>query len=92
MSKPRICVDFDNTIFDGVGILPGCVAALTELHKTYSIAIFSSRPTEAERKQMIEILDAYDVPHDEVLPPKPEAVAYIDDKGIRFAGWDKVTV
>jgi len=88
--KPRICVDFDGTVFDGQGIIPGCIEKLTELRKTYRIAIFSARPTELERIQMGVILLTRGVPYDEILPPKPEAVAYIDDKGIRFEGWDKV--
>ena len=92
MSRPRYCVDFDGTIFDGVRILPGCIEALTELRKTYSIAIFSARPTDAERKQMADILNANGVPHDEILPPKPDAAFYLDDKGRRFEGWDKVTL
>lgn len=90
MSKPRICVDFDGTIFDGSGIFPGCIEALTELRETYSIAIFSARPTDAERVHMAEVLRLHGVPHDEILPPKPEALFYLDDKGRRFAGWDKV--
>lgn len=90
MTKPRICVDFDGTIFDGKGIFPGCVEALEELRKQYRVAIFSARPTEAERKQMAEILTVHGVPHDEILPPKPEAAFYIDDKGRHFQGWDSV--
>ncbi len=92
MMKPRICVDFDGVIFDGVGIFPGCVEALTELRKTYSIAIFSARPTSAERTQMGVILLTRGVPYDEILPPKPEAAFYLDDKGRQFQGWDKVTL
>ena len=88
--KPRACVDFDGTIFDGTGIFPGCVEVLTELRKTHSIAIFSARPTHAERQQMMEILNRNAVPHDEILPPKPEAAIYIDDKGMKFEGWDKI--
>lgn len=92
MNKPRGCVDFDGTIFDGVGIFPGCIDVLTELRKTYSIAIFSARPTDAERKQMVDILIQHGVPYDEILPPKPEADFYLDDKGRQFQGWDKVTL
>lgn len=91
MNKPRLCVDFDNTIWDGNQIFPDCIETLTRLRKYHTIAIFSARPTEAERKQMKDILDANGVPYDEILPPKPDAVAYIDDKGIRFSGdWKKV--
>ena len=92
LSKPRICVDFDGTIFDGQGILPGCIEKLTELQKSYTIAIFSARPTPEERRQMGVILLTRGVPYDEILPPKPEADFYLDDKGRQFQGWDKVTL
>jgi ribonucleotide monophosphatase NagD (HAD superfamily) len=92
MSRQRICVDFDGTIFDGQGIFPGCIETLRELHKTYRIAIFSARPTEAERNHMLNILEQHRVPYDEILPPKPDAAFYIDDKGRQFQGWDKVTL
>ena len=88
--KERICVDFDGTIFDGVGIMPGCIEALTSLQETYRIAIFSARPTDAERKQMAEILETHGVPHDEILPPKPDAKFYLDDKGRQFQDWSDV--
>lgn len=91
MNKPRLCVDFDNTIWDGQKVFDGCIEALTRLRKYHTIAIFSARATDAERAQMKGILDTHGVPHDEILPPKPDAVAYIDDKGIRFTGdWTKV--
>jgi ribonucleotide monophosphatase NagD (HAD superfamily) len=85
--KPRLCVDFDGTIFDGIHIFPGCIEALTELRKTYSLAIFSARLTDAERRQMKNILDMNGVPYDEILERKPDAVAYLDDKGIHFDSW-----
>jgi hypothetical protein len=92
-SKERICIDFDGTIFDGVGIFPGCIEKLTQARKYYSVAIFSARATEAERTHMKQVLDDNGVPYDEILPPKPDAVAYIDDKGFHFDGdWNKVPV
>jgi ribonucleotide monophosphatase NagD (HAD superfamily) len=86
-------VDFDGTITpDGKTIFPGCVEVLTELRQNYSIAIFSARPTDAERTQMVETLNTNNVPYDEILPPKPEAAVYLDDKGLKFEGWDKVRI
>ncbi len=90
MPKPRICIDFDGTIFDGKVVLPGCVEVLTELRRTYRIAVFSARATDAERDQMINVLAQFNVPVDEILPRKPEADCYLDDKGRQFTGWDKV--
>jgi ribonucleotide monophosphatase NagD (HAD superfamily) len=90
--RARVCVDFDDTIFDGKGLLPGCVEALTKLREKYWITIFSARKTHPERVHMKEVLDRNRVPYDEILEGKPEAVAYIDDKGIKFEGWDKVSL
>lgn len=90
--KPRICVDFDGTIWDGCFLLPGCIQMLNILRQTFTIAIYSARQTDAERNQMESCLKAHFVPYDEILPPKPEAVAYIDDKAIHFAGWDNVNL
>jgi hypothetical protein len=90
--KARLCVDFDGTIFDGENIFPNCITVLTELRRTYRIAIFSARATDAERQQMIEILNESGVPYDEVLPPKPDAVAFIDDKGVRFQSWNTISI
>jgi len=90
--KPRICVDFDGTIWDGEKIIDGCRFTLITLKKFYTISIFSARPTEAERQQMKDILDRNGVPYDEILPPKPDAVAYIDDKGIKFENWHYINI
>jgi ribonucleotide monophosphatase NagD (HAD superfamily) len=89
-NKPRICVDFDGTIYDGVAIFPDCVEVLTTLRQRYIIAIFSARATPAERNQMIAILNEHRVPYDEVLPPKPAAELYIDDCGRHFTSWKSI--
>jgi predicted phosphatase len=39
---------------------------------------------------MKAILDANNVPYDEILPPTPDLVVFIDDKGIRFREWLRV--
>lgn len=91
--KQRLCVDFDNTITDGEKVLDGCIEKLSELSQRFTIAIFSARLTDAERRQMKEMLDRWKVPYDEILERKPDAVAYIDDKGIRFDGdWSKIVI
>jgi hypothetical protein len=89
-SRPRICVDFDNTIYDGEGIIKGCIEKLSALRQRFTISIFSARATEAERLQMTRILNAEGVPYDELLPPKPAAEFYIDDKGIKFDSWESL--
>ncbi len=40
---------------------------------------------------MKAILDSYGVPYDEILERKPDAVAYIDDKAIRFENWTGIS-
>ena len=95
MSKPRLGVDFDGTIYTGDAANPiflGCIEKLTELQQTYTIAIFSARLTDAERWDMSRILREHGVPYDEILPQKPECAFYIDDKGRQFQGWDKLTL
>lgn len=88
--KPRICIDFDGTIYDGKGLFPGCVEVITELRKTWRVAVFSARGTDPERDQMIRILSENDVPVDEILRGKPEADFYLDDKARQFVGWEHV--
>lgn len=88
--KPRLCVDFDGTIFDGNGLFPGCVEILSDLQKEFRIAIFSARATDNERYQMMKLLAVHDVPFDEILDGKPEAAFYLDDKARQFRGWEKV--
>jgi hypothetical protein len=90
--KPLLCIDFDGTITpDCKTVFPGCIATLTRLRETYSIGIFSARATQAERDQMVRLLDEWGVPYNLILPPKPNAVAFIDDRGYKFDGdWEKV--
>jgi ribonucleotide monophosphatase NagD (HAD superfamily) len=85
-NKPRLAIDFDGTIYDGKEVLPGCIEALAELRKTYTISIYSARQTDHEREQMKSILDVNGVPYDDILGIKEEYVALIDDKAIRFDG------
>lgn len=88
--KPLLCVDFDGTIYDGAKIIAGCHGALSILQKLYTIGIFSARETDAERADMKRILDEQHVPYDLILERKPNAVRFIDDKGIRFTSWEEV--
>jgi ribonucleotide monophosphatase NagD (HAD superfamily) len=87
--KPLLCVDFDGTIWDGK-LLPGCIEKLTELRQRYRIGIFSARPSDNERAQMKRLLDSLNVPYDEILERKPDAVAFIDDRGVKFTSWDMI--
>lgn len=93
-----IAVDFDDTIVVKVfgTLVPAkdCIDALQTLRdRGYYVIIHSARswhhwPDRAEReKEMSEILDKWEVPYDEVYSGagKPPAMAYIDDRGVRFS-------
>ena len=89
--RPLLCVDFDGTIWDG-DLLPGCVEKLSELRQRFYIGIFSARQTAGERQQMRTLLDTLGVPYDEILGVKPNAVAFIDDKGLHFTNWADINL
>jgi len=78
----------------------GAVEALERLHKRgYKIVIFTCR---AETKEGVEEVKKWMNHHfawfDEVAPmfeleitdKKPKAIAYIDDRGIRFTNWTDI--
>jgi predicted phosphatase len=72
--------------------MDGAVEKITELSKTYRICIFTTRAnTVSGEKAVMEFLNEYRVPWDEVIG-KPIAVAYIDDRAIHFESWDSIEV
>ena len=72
--------------------MPGAIEGMKKLRETYCLSIFSARKTDAERDQMVAALDKFGIPYDEVLGRKPDAMYYLDDKGVRFESWDKVSL
>ena len=93
-----IAVDFDDTIVVRVfgTLVPAkdCIEALQILRdKGYRIIIHSARSWEQwqdriEREnEMVNLLNQWEIPYDEVYAGKgkPPAMAYIDDRGLRFA-------
>lgn len=40
--------------------------------------------------ETLEWLEKHEIPHDEVNFGKPYAQVYIDDRAIKFEGWDKI--
>lgn len=90
MDKPLICVDFDGTIFDGVGVYPGCIEKLNEFRLNHRVMVFSARDG-VYREWMIAYLKSARVPYDLIGPVKPNAEAFIDDKGVHFDGdWSAI--
>jgi hypothetical protein len=93
-----IAVDFDDTIVVRVfgTLVPAkdCIEALQILRdQGYKIIIHSARSWEhwqdrIEREnEMTNLLNSWEIPYDEVYAGKgkPPAMAYIDDRGLRFA-------
>jgi len=93
-----IAVDFDDTIVVRVfgTLVPAkdCIEALQVLRdRGYRIIIHSARSWEQwqdriEREnEMVNLLNSWEIPYDEVYAGKgkPPAMAYIDDRGVRFA-------
>lgn len=86
----RVCVDFDGVLnnykyYDPNDLYTprdGAKEFLMELSKRFYVIIFTARDNE----KVIEWLDKYDMPYNEVTNIKKPAVAYIDDRAIQFNG------
>lgn len=92
MVRPPVCLDFDGVLNeysgfdkDNLGKLkPGADVFLEELSKKYKVIIFSARSFPLIAKWLKEHdLDRYVW---DVTSIKPPAVAYVDDRAIRFKG------
>jgi hypothetical protein len=96
--RPRLAIDFDGVIHryrfgfhDGSiydAPMPGCLQALTRLHKKWWLYIYTTRAESASGRRAVEAwLRKHRIPYDEVVGNKPIAFAYIDDRAIRFETW-----
>lgn len=89
-----LAIDFDGVIHsyeklwhDGTiygTVTQGAWYTLTELYKKYDIVIHTCRDVEQVREWLEK--NGYPIPLS-VTNIKPRAVAYIDDRGIRFTDW-----
>jgi hypothetical protein len=93
-----IAVDFDGVIHryrDGWqggeiydDMMPGCFEAIGKLKdKGYRVVVFTSRKNLVPVRDWLE--NHFDYPL-EVTNEKPPAIAYIDDRGIRFTNWTDI--
>lgn len=98
--KQTLSVDFDGTIVDHAfpligGLKPGVKEAITKLKEKYTIVISSCRASQLFNRgkpnkyveEMRKFLDDNDIPYDRIDEGdegKIVAVAYIDDRGIRY--------
>lgn len=90
MTKKTICVDFDGVLNEYNGYeegnlgepLTGSKEFIKELRKKYKVVILTSR----QKEQVIDWLNNNGFPSMKVTNRKIPAVAYIDDRAIRFNG------
>lgn len=89
--KATVCVDFDGVLNDYEGWRgpnymysprPGAREFLLTLQENYTVIIFSTRSPWKLR----EWLEYYHMPYDKIVSKKVPAVAYIDDRALRFEG------
>jgi hypothetical protein len=102
LPKPTfiVCIDIDGVIakegpFDNylkAEVIPGAKENITALsRKGYYIILYTSRWQEDEfvTKKWLEI---HEIPYNKLILGKPLADIYIDDRAIKFEGWDKLTL
>ncbi len=101
-AKPVLAVDFDGVIhryskgWNGGEIydppVKGAPEALRRISRKFKIVVFTARATTPTRKARVAAyLKKHGISFDEITNRKPPAVAYIDDKAIRFSGsWREI--
>ena len=88
---------YDGTIYDDP--IPGAFEAIRKISEKYTIIVFSAKAKKdrvlIDGKTGIELIWEWLEKHNmsqfikEVTSDKPRAVAYIDDKAIRFLDWSQ---
>ncbi len=86
----RIAIDFDEVILDKNGkILDGAIITINHWHAHgHQITIFTTKP-DWERPTIIAVLGLAKIPFDRVICGKPSYDLFIDDKAVKFEGWNK---
>ena len=96
MKLPTLAVDFDGVIHahsngwqDGAlydDPSPGTRDALIQLHKHYRLVVFTARHNLSDVRDWLR---AHGMNHliSDVTNLKPAAVAYLDDRAVRFTDW-----
>lgn len=97
----KLAVDFDGVIHDDKNPKPGrrmgppipnsqpSMRKLKEIG--YTLIVFCRwADSEKNIKTIADWLAYFDIPYDEITNIKPDAVAYIDDKAIKFTTWEEV--
>lgn len=95
-SKETLAIDFDGVLayyqkgwFDS-GILgnpiDGVKQAIVQLKKKYTLVVFTCR----EPKKVKWWMRHYGIPLMKVTNKKPGAIAYIDDRAVKFTSWQDI--
>jgi hypothetical protein len=98
-----IAVDFDSTIHNPFEVKKGYKMGVPIKDSIESIRKLKSEghyviifPTWADtiqkRQAIVDWLDYFKVPYDDVTSTKPDADVYIDDRGLRFTTWENTLV
>ena len=95
--KKTVCIDLDGVLADydhyrGKHIvgepLPGGQEAMMTLHEKYWVVVLSARANKPSGIEWIENwLRQHGIYFDEVTDRKPPAIAYVDDRAIKFINW-----
>lgn len=87
----RVAIDFDGVIFDkskGCDI-PGAVRAIRTIYdQGHEVTVFTNRP-DYDYSSVKGLLESYGVPYHRLICGKPSYDVFIDDRSMRFEGWDK---
>jgi hypothetical protein len=93
-----IALDFDGTVHDPFNRkpgykmgtpIPGSKDAVTWLRKQgHEVTIFPTwADNQQRRKAIVDWLNYFEIPFDDITSVKPEADFYIDNNAIRFETW-----
>lgn len=97
----KIAIDFDGVVHDFKNPvsgrrmgnpIDGTKRALDTLKsRGYEIIIFSYwAKDDLSIKTIADWLDYFNCPYDDITNIKPNAIAYIDDRGIKFTNWQEI--
>jgi len=96
--RKTVCIDIDGTIcgegaypyYQLAKLLPGAHEKIwTFRTKGYTIILYTARHPE-DRKETEDWLLVNNIPYDLLILGKPKADVYIDDRAIKFTGWEAI--
>lgn len=94
----KLAIDFDGVLHDPFNVqkgykmgkpIPGSVDAIKYLKRQgHEITIFPTwADNQQRRKALVDWLNYFEIPFDDITSVKPEADFYIDNNAIRFDAW-----